>query len=73
MGLASLGVYGIGVAFRSFRTYSVFASVARAIARAGGMPDTDRMLTFAGGDPQPDATPTPIAMDCTNDDAARAV
>lgn len=73
MGLGSLGVYGLGVAFRSRRTYRVFASVARAIARAGAMPDTERMLTFAGGDPQPDATPTPMAIDSTNDDAGRAV
>jgi murein DD-endopeptidase MepM/ murein hydrolase activator NlpD len=73
MGLGALGVYGTGVAFRSFRTYSVFASVARAIARAGATPDTERTLTFAGGEPQPDATPTPIAIDCTNDEAGRAV
>ena len=73
MGLGALGAYGVGVAFRSFRTYRVFASVARAIARDGAMPETERMLTFAGGDPQPEATPTPMAIDSTNDDAARAV
>lgn len=73
IGLGALAIYGVGVAFKSFRTYSVFASVARAIARAGAMPDTERTLTFAGGDPQPEATPTPIAIDSTNDDAARAV
>ena len=73
MGLGALGVYGLGVAFRSRRTYSVFASVARAIAREGGTSDTERTLTFAGGDPHPDAMPTPMAVDCTNDEAVRAV
>lgn len=73
MGLGALGVYGLGVAFRSFRTYSVFASVARAIAREGATPATERTLTFAGGVPQPEATPTPMAIDSTNDDTGRAV
>ena len=73
MGLGALGVYGLGIAFKPLRTYRVFASVARAIARDGATPETERMLTFAGGDPQPEATPTPMAIDSTNDDAARAV
>ncbi|HVH52242.1 MAG TPA: M23 family metallopeptidase [Gaiellaceae bacterium] len=73
MGLGSLAIYGLGVAFRSFRTYRVLASVASAIAREGATPDTERMLTFAGGDPQPDATPTPMAIDSTKDEAGRAV
>lgn len=73
MGLGALGVYGLGVACKSFRTYSVFASVARAIAREGGTPTTERTLTFAGSVPQPDAIPTPIAIDSTNADAGRAV
>ncbi len=73
MGLGALGAYGIGVAFRSFRTYSVLVSVARAIAREAGMPATERTLTFDGAAPQPDAMPTPIAIDCTKPDAERAV
>jgi len=81
MGLGSLGAYGVcrqarrcvAVRHKFLRTYSVLVSVGSAIARDGATPETDRTLTFAGAAPQPEATPTPTAIDCTNDDAARAV
>jgi len=81
IGLGSLGAYGVcrqarrseTLRQRFARTYSVLVSVASAIARDVGTPETERTLTFADAAPQPDATPTPTAIACTNDDAGRAV
>jgi murein DD-endopeptidase MepM/ murein hydrolase activator NlpD len=71
MGLGSLGGYGVcrqarrsgALRHRFLRTYSVLVSVGSAIAREVWTPETERTLTLDGAAPQPDATPTPTAID----------